>query len=250
MKKSILILILLLAAMLTVLLAAMLSTMLAVGVSGIMSGNYVQDFGKISENKTNESAPVVPPANESNESDQAGPQPDESAPTVPDYTPPPSSNAVIITAFNGSVATLKPLPDGFRHQATLAGNAHSNNVRISDPLIGYRGMYAYEDSFEDSNLYFSVYKCNFTKSGADYVQELISSHNSRLGNNSNVSTVQVNGHDAVLMTAMTQDPPYEGRYVLVWINWSGDEYDDSYLIVFNGSVNYSALMTAADASNY
>ena len=247
MKKSILILILLLTAMLTVLLAAMLTVMLAFGASGMMSGHFVQDFSKITENKTNESAQVDPDINESVPVD---PQPEESAPTVPDYAPPPSSDAVIITAFNGSVATLKPLPDGFRHQATLAGNAHSNNVRISDPLIGYRGMYAYEDSFEDSNLYFSVYKCNFTKSGEDYVQELISSRNSRLGSNSNVSTVQVNGHDAVLLTAMTQEMPYDGRYVLVWTNWSGDEYDDSYLIIFNGSVNYSALLTAADASNY
>jgi hypothetical protein len=248
MKKSILILILLLAAMLAVLLAAMLTLMLATGVSGMMGGHFVQDFSKITENKINESAPTNP---DTNESVPADPQPEEAVPDVPDYTPPPSSsNAVIITDFSGSVATLNPLPDGFRHQATRTGNAHSNNVRISDPLLGYCGMYAYADSFEDSNLYFSVYKCNFTKSSEDYVQELISSHTSRLGNNSNVSTVQVNGHDAVLLTAMTQEAPYDGRYVLVWTNWSGDEYDDSYLIIFNGSVNYSALMTAADASNY
>ena len=243
MKKSILFLILLLTAMLAVLLAAMLAAMLTFGVFGIMDGHFVQDFSKISENKTNESVPVNP---DTNESVPSAPQPNESAPAVPDSTPPPTSEAVIITEFSGSVATLNPLPDGFRHLATRSGNAHSNNVRISDPLIGYRGTYV----FDDSNLYFSVYKYNFSKSGQDYVQELISSHASRLGNDSNMSTVQVNGHDATLLTAMTQEAPYDGRYVLVWTNWSGDEYDDSYLVIFNGSVNYSALMTAADTSNY
>ena len=200
--------------------------LVAVGLSGCLGGdssNDTNETGNTSENETNESVPDIPE-------------------TVP---PENSSDAEIITSFDGSVVTLSPLPEGFKHIATRTVISNAQNIGISDALIGYRSMYL----FEESNVYLSVYKCNLSKTANDYVTEMTNAHALKYGDDSNVSMVQINGHDAVLLTSTVQDTPLEGRYILIWSNWSGDEYDDSYLIVVNGMVNYSTILTVADVSD-
>ncbi|MDV0444746.1 hypothetical protein MmiAt1_02820 [Methanimicrococcus sp. At1] len=209
MKKSILLILILLTAVL-------------VGVSGCLGGD---DNTNGTDNGTNETVSEPVPTEPAENNTQ--------------------SNATIITEFNGSVVTVNPLPAGFTHLATRSVIANTQGLGISDALIGYRNMLTYNDS----NVYFSVYKCNGSKTADEYIQEMISSHASKYGGDSQVSTVSINGHGATLLEATVQDTPQEGRYILVWSNWSGDVYDDSYLVIANGQVNYSVLKELAEASD-
>ncbi len=194
---------------------------LLVGVSGCLnSGDDATD--------NNSSNITEPPSNETNETNNSN-----------------QTNATIITNFSASVVTVTPLPDGFTHLATRSVNANGEKIGVSDPIIGYRNMLTYDNS----NVYLSVFKCSTNKTAGDYISEMETSHVSKYGNDSNISTVQINGHDATWFETTVQDTPSEGRYILAWSNWSGDEYDDSYLVVVYGQVNYSVIKELAEASN-
>lgn len=156
-----------------------------------------------------------------------------------------SDPATVITSFNAGVVTVNPLPDGFTHLATRSVVANTRGIGISDALIGYRNMMTYDNA----NVYLSAYKCSLVETANDTIREMVSSHAAKYGNDSSVSTVRINGHDATLLEATVHDTPPEGRYILVWSNWSGDEFDDSYLVVINGQVNYSVIQTLAEASD-
>jgi len=157
----------------------------------------------------------------------------------------PSSNATIITAFNASIVTVDPLPAGFTHLATRSVVGSTQGLGIPNALTGYRNMLTYDNS----NIYLSVYRCVPPTTADDQIQEMIVSHQDKYGGDSKMSTVWINGHDAVLLEATVLEAPQEGRYILVWTNWSGDQYDNSYLVVVNGQVNYSVIQTLAEASN-
>ncbi|MCL2550024.1 MAG: hypothetical protein FWE78_03705 [Methanimicrococcus sp.] len=212
MKKTILILIL-------ILIAAV------VGVAGCLGGDSGFDSGLDSDfDSDSEDDAAEPPSNEP-------------------VNPPP--NAEIITAFNASVVTVAPLPAGFTHLATRSVVANTQGLGIPDALSGYRNMLTYDNS----NIYLSVYRCVPPTTASDQIQEMIVSHRDKYGSDSKISTTWINGHDAVLLEATVLDAPQEGRYILVWSNWSGDEYDNSYLVIVNGQVNYSVIQTLAEASN-
>ena len=215
----------------------------AVLISGCLGGNPADDLnesGNISGNGTNESVPETE-SNESNESN-------ESIPEVPGPISPGPSDAKIITAFNASLVTLNPLPEGFVHLATRSVTSNKQNIGVYDALIGYRGMYLYQEGYEDYNIYVAVYRCSSSKTADDYVQKMAADQISRYGAES-VTTIQTNGHDAVLLSTNASSAYSENTYVLAWSNWTGDEYDDSYLVVVNGVVPYSLIITAAEASN-
>ena len=216
---------------------ALLAALLISGCLGGDSADDLNESGNISGNETNESVPE----NESNESN-------ESVPEVPDTTSPGPSDAQIITAFNASLVTLNPLPEGFVHLATRSVTSNKQNIGVYDALIGYRGMYLYQEGYDDYNVYVAVYKCSSSKTADEHIQKMEADHISRYGAG-NVSTVYVNGHSAVSLSSNTDDAFSEGTYVVAWSNWSGDEYDDSYLVVVNGIAPYSLIMTAAEASD-
>lgn len=210
MKKTLFILVIIVAAAL-------------VGVSGCLnSGDNATDNN--TSNNTTE-----PPSNETNETNNSSNQ----------------TNATVITNFSASVVTVNPLPEGFNHLATRSVNANGEKIGVSDPIIGYRNMLTYDNS----NVYLSVFKCSTNKTADDYIQEMTASHISKYGSDSNISTIQINGHNATRFEATVQDTPSEGRYILVWTNWSGDVYEDSYLVVVYGPVNYSVIEELAQASN-
>ncbi|WNY24394.1 hypothetical protein MmiHf6_17250 [Methanimicrococcus hongohii] len=198
-----------------------LLTAALVGVSGCLGGG--DDADSNTTNNTTE-PPVSEPDNSSNESGQ--------------------SNATIITTFNASVVTVNPLPAGFTHLATRSVNANTEGIGVLEAYIGYRNMLTYDNA----NVYLAAYRCT-SKTADECIQDMISSHASKYGSDSNVSTVTINGHEATLLEATTVDTPQQGRYILVWSNWSGDQYDDSFLIVVNGQVNYSVIKELAEASN-
>lgn len=195
-----------------------------VGVSGCLSSS-----DNVTDNNTSNNT-TEPPLNEteSNESNNSN-----------------QSNATIITNFSASIVTVNPLPEGFTHLATRTVNANGEKIGISDPVVGYRNMLTYNNS----NVYLSVFKCSGEKTADDYISEMTASHASKYGGDSNISIVQINGHNATRFEATVQETPQEGRYMLAWTNWSGDEYDDSYLVVVYGQVNYSVIEELATASN-
>lgn len=202
-----------------------LAAVLSVAMAGCLnSGDTNATDNNTTENNTIENE-TVEPEPEENTSNQ--------------------STATVIKEFNATVATIDPLPAGFTHLATRSVVANTQGLGIPDALIGYRNMLTYNDS----NVYFSVYKCT-AKTADEYIQDMITSHASKYGGDSNVSTVTINGHEATLLEATTQDTPQEGRYILVWSNWSGDVYDDSYLIIVNGQVNYSVIKELAEVSEF
>ena len=218
----------------------LIAVLAAVLISGCLGGNPADDLnesGNISGNGTNESVPET----ESNESN-------ESIPEVPDLVSPGPSDAKIITAFNASLVTLNPLPEGFVHLATRSVTSNKQNIGVYDALVGYRGMYLYQEGYDDYNVYVAVYKCSSSKTADEHIQKMEADHISRYGAE-NVSTVYVNGHSAVLLSSAAANVFTEGNYIVAWSNWSGDEYDDTYLVVVNGAAPYSLIMTAAEASD-
>jgi len=215
MKKSIFVLLL-------ILIAAV------VGVAGCLGGG-----GNVEENDS------------ANGSDLPNDTP-ELPPELPPNEPAnPAPNVTIITAFNAGIVTVDPLPSGFTHLATRSVVGNTQGLGIPDALSGYRNMMTYDNS----NIYLSVYRCVPPTMAEDQIFAMIVSHQDKYGSDSKVSTAWVNGHNAVLLEATVLEAPQEGRYILAWSNWSGDEYDNSYLVVVNGQVNYSVIQTLAEASN-
>jgi hypothetical protein len=215
-----------------------IAVLAAVLISGCLGGDSADDLNEsVPENETNE----FDPENESNE-------PNEADPEVPDTNYPGPSDANIITAFNASLVTLNPLPEGFVHLATRSVTSNKQNIGVYDALVGYRGMYLYQEGYDDYNVYVAVYKCSSSKMADEHIQKMEADHLARYGAE-NVSTVYVNGHSAVLLSSAADNVFTEGNYVMAWSNWSGDEYDDSYLVVINGAAPYSLIMTAAEASD-
>ena len=202
------------------LIALILAAVLAVGISGCL-GN---DSNISDENKS---------AEDIDDSDSTSNE-------TPNYVP---VGSTIITEFNGSITTIDPLPVGFQHLATRSVTAHTQGLGIPDAIIGYRNMMVYDEE----NVYFSVYRCT-ARTSVEYIQLMSNSHVDKYGSDSIVSTVVINGHTATLLEATVSETPNEGRYILAWTNWSGDSYDDSYLVIVNGKVNYSVIKELAEAS--
>ncbi|MCL2862822.1 MAG: hypothetical protein FWE54_01805 [Methanimicrococcus sp.] len=193
-----------------------------VGAAGCLNGGQDAD----ADNSTNDTVELPPE-----------PEPEKPAG--------PSSGADIITSFTSTVVAVNPLPEGFTHIATRTVLSHGQGIGIQDALNGYRNMLTYDNS----NVYLSVYRCVPPNTADKQIQVMIASHQDKYGNDSKVTTVTINGHDAVLLETTVMDTPQEGRYILVWSNWSGDEYENSYLVVVNGQVNYSVIQMLAQASN-
>ncbi|MDR0767596.1 MAG: hypothetical protein LBE57_04045 [Methanosarcinales archaeon] len=211
MKKSFLILIILLTAAL-------------VGVSGCLGSD---DAGSNTTNNTTNNT-TEPPAGEADNSSNDSNQ----------------SNVTIIRTFSAAVVSVNPLPEGFTHIATRSAVSNTQGLGISEAYNGFRNMLTYDNA----NVFLSVYRCT-AKTADEVIQDMIASHASRYGNDSRVSTVMINGHEATLLEATVLDTPQEGRYILVWSNWTGDPFDDSFLVVVNGQVNYSVIKALAEASN-
>ena len=216
----------------TILTLIFIAAVLAVCISGCLGNG--KDLGE------NNSTPDAPPENLT---DTANTTPDNSNDTPGSAVGGDSTSSLI---FNGSVVTIEPLPPGIRHLATRSVTGHTQGLGIPDALVGYRNMMVFES--DNENVYFSVYKCT-AKTADEYIDHMKYSHVNKYGSDSNISTITVNGHNATLLEATVSETPAEGRYILVWSNWSGDPYDDSYLVIVNGKVNYSVIKDLAEASD-
>lgn len=149
-----------------------------------------------------------------------------------------SNNSTPNATFDGSLVTIDPVPSGYELLAVQNVTADQENIDgITDALIGFSGYYA----ADNSNIYLSAYQTANNSSAKGYVQAMIDGHKNKYPNSSNVTTVQINGHDATLITSVTQGSAGAERYDLVWAN--GDK-----LVIVNGPATYAQIKTIAEAS--
>jgi hypothetical protein len=203
------------------------AVLLAVGFSGCLgnddSNETVPDSN--SSNNSNESAD-----NSSNNSSDNSSGSDNSAAPKP------------IPPFDANLTLVHPVPEGLTFFSTATVKSHGQRIGITDALFGYQGIYHYGAAgFPVFLTYYNTLEV--AKSPDDYIQMMKNSHTSQYGSDSQISTIQVNGHDAVLFAVTSEEPPQFGRYMLAWP--LGDMF-----VTVTGNVDSSVLISLAEATGY
>ncbi|MCL2142378.1 MAG: DUF4367 domain-containing protein [Methanimicrococcus sp.] len=145
-----------------------------------------------------------------------------------------SSNVMANPIFHPDLTLVDSIPASLTFLSTVTVKSHGQNIGITDALYGYQGIYLYNDD----NAFLTIYNTNSSQEARDYLQMMQTSHAQTYGSNSKVETVQINGHDAVLLT--TSEMP-NGQYILAWTV-------DQMIVVVNGPVDYSLIRELAEAS--
>lgn len=149
-----------------------------------------------------------------------------------------TNNSTPSATFDGTLVTVDPVPSGFELLAVKNVTADQENINgITDALNGFSGYYA----VNNSNVYLSAYQTENNSTAKAYVQTMIDAHKEKYPGTNNVTTVQINGHDATLFTTVSQDSTSSEKYVLTWA--AGDK-----LIIVNGPATYDQIKTIAEAS--
>ena len=152
-----------------------------------------------------------------------------------------TSNNTTNLTFDENIVTIDPTPAGFELLAVRPVTADSENIAgLTDALAGYYAPYMYNNSSSDS-VYLYAFECDDSTAAAGYVQKIIDAHNARYLNNSNVTTVKVNGHDATLLTRVIQGSGGGESYMLAWNN-------NDVLVVVSGPAAYNLMLSIAEAS--
>ena len=144
--------------------------------------------------------------------------------------------------FDSDIVQVDPIPAGFELLAVKNVTANSEGIDgLTDALAGYSATYMHNDSVS-ANVYLYAFECSDAASAAGYVQSMIDGHIAKYPGSYNITTVQVNGHDATLFTRTVTGGTSSGeRYELAWSN-------DSILIVVNGPASYNLILSIAEAS--
>jgi hypothetical protein len=153
-----------------------------------------------------------------------------------------TSNNTTNVTFDENIVKVSPVPTGFELLA-VKSNVTADTERIdglTDALVGYSATYQYNNS-SLNGVYLFAFQCNNSTDAAGYVQKMIDAHNTKYPNSSNVTTVQVNNHNATLLTTNTQSPSGNASYELAWAS-------NEYLVVVNGPAAYNLISAIADAS--
>jgi hypothetical protein len=152
-----------------------------------------------------------------------------------------SNNTTNIT-FDENIVKVSPVPTGFTLEAVKNVTADNENIGgVTDALVGYSATYMYNNSSVDC-VYLSAFQCNSSTDAAGYVQKMIDAHNAKYPESKNVTTVTVNGHNATLLTTVSQGSSGGERCEIAWNN-------GEYLIVVNGPAAYNLILAIADASS-
>lgn len=156
-----------------------------------------------------------------------------------------SNGSKPVPVFDANLTLVDPIPNGFTFLSTTTVKSHGQHVGITDALYGYQGIYHYGKNETPVFLtYYDVAIANTTKTPDSYIQMMKDNHKKQYGSDSNVSTVQINEHDATLLAAETDEVPQYGRYILAW------PLGDTLLVTVAGNVEYSALESLATATGY
>ena len=150
-----------------------------------------------------------------------------------------SANATPDATFNGSIVTVSV--QGYELLAVQSVIASERNILgVDDALKGFRASYL---TPTNTNVHLSAYQTESNASAQGYVQSMINAHNNRFGNNSNVTTVDINGNNATLFTTITTAGGGNvERFRLAWA--SGD-----ILVIVDGPTTFNEIRTIAEASD-
>jgi len=204
------------------------AVLLAVGFSGCLGDNDSNETipeSNSSNNSSNESAD-----NSSNSSSDNSSGADN--PTTPKPVP----------LFDANLTLVQSVPEGLTFLSTTTVKSHGQHIGITDALFGYQGIYHYGPS--ETPVFLTYYNTlEVVKSPDDYIQMMKASHASQYGSDSQISTIQINGHDAVLFSITSEAPPQYGRYIVAWT--LGD-----MLVTVTGNVDSSVLISLAEATGH
>ena len=162
-----------------------------------------------------------------------------------DTNSPDLPEAKSIPPFGANLSKVDPVPPNFSFLSTATVKSHGQHIGITDALFGYQGIYHYGSGGTPVFLtYYDVAIATTSKTSATYIQNMIDSHQRQYGSDSNVSIIQFNGHDAVLLTAETAEVPQYGRCILTWT------LGDSMFVTVTGNINSDDLIELAKATGY
>ncbi|WNY28874.1 hypothetical protein MmiEs2_10870 [Methanimicrococcus stummii] len=144
--------------------------------------------------------------------------------------------------YSTNIVTVRDLPSGFEFLSTQSVKSHGEGVGITDVLYGYRGYYKFEnDTVSNGTVYFYCFKTNSTGDAERYYQQMKNSYESSNGDNADVSTVTINGHDATKFTTANGS----GTDMIAWTRGN---------LIFAakgqvaGQIDYETLKFLAEAS--
>ncbi|MDV0446384.1 hypothetical protein MsAg5_02170 [Methanosarcinaceae archaeon Ag5] len=142
--------------------------------------------------------------------------------------------------INQSIVVVDPVPAGFTLQSEGRVVYSNEETSINDKLIGYQAYYQYNNS--TTGAYLTVFECANATAANGYVQEMIDDNNAKYGNDSNVTTITVNGHNATLITRTVTDSANPTRYDIFWAK-------DNLVVLVNGPMSdLTAMESLANAS--
>ena len=170
--------------------------------------------------------------------DASGPDSNDSdSPSVPA-----SSGAAKNVDYNTSIVTIYNLPAGFEFLSTQSVKSHGEGIGISDVLQGYRGYYTYtNNTVSNLTVYFYCFKTNSNGDAARYLQNMQTSYTNSYGTTGTVSSVQLNGHDAVKFVSEDENVPD-------MIAWTRDNFIFVAKCRVSGEVDYEIVESLAIAS--
>jgi len=155
---------------------------------------------------------------------------------------PASSGTAKAVDYNTSIVTIHNLPAGFEFLSTQSVKSHGEGIGISDVLQGYRGYYTYtNNTVSNLTVYFYCFKTNSNGDAARYLQNMQTSYTNSYGTTGTVSSVRLNGHDAVKFVSEDEDVPD-------MIAWTRDNFIFVAKCRVSGEVDYKTVESLAIAS--
>jgi len=149
-----------------------------------------------------------------------------------------------IPPFDANLTFVDSVPQNFSFLSTTTVKSHGQRIGITDALFGYQGIYHYgNDRIPVFLTFYDVTLSSSSQTPNSYIQSMIDSHKKQYGDDSSVSTIQINGHDAVLLTAETTETPQNGRHILVWTL-------GNMFVTVTGNVGSDSLIELAEATGY
>ena len=155
-----------------------------------------------------------------------------------------SPPTAVVPPFDANLSLVDPIPNGFTFLSTTTVKSHGQHIGVTDALFGYQGIYHYGENKTPVFLtYYDTALVTGSKTPADYIQMMKESHVKQYGSNSKITTIHVNGHEAILLEATTETTPQYGRYILTW------ELGSMFVTV-TGVVDSPVLESLAAATGY
>jgi len=147
-------------------------------------------------------------------------------------------------SFDANLTLVNSVPQNFSFLSTTTVKSHGQRIGITDALFGYQGIYHYGNDRTPVFLtFYDVTLSSSSQTSNSYIQSMIDSHKKQYGDDSSISTIQINGRDAVLLTAETAETPQNGRHILVW--GLGNMF-----VTVTGNVGSDSLIELAEATGY